>query len=258
MNNPIDRHCNYQTNYPTKYRVAGNRLIQGCSNEQKHLNQDRRFKVSPLRVEPDPENQLQAKLHESSGGFSAGMAKLLQKLKIPVVILLLMSFLLTTRANSTQSIPISPDAAMNAALPQPKSQPLKASQFAQMQNIRNIRDVTPQDRYYEAVKSLVERHGVGLVLYECPFIDVKPANCKPVPLFRGKDPLLRRDFVMALNDGLNRLMEVIASPFGNPIPSKQDLEFVASQWQNTSRSLEQELTQIERRLTQLERKVGQS
>jgi len=185
------------------------------------------------------------------------MAKLLQRLKIPIVILmLLVSFLLTTRASSTQPLLVSPGVAMNAA-PDRTPPLLNGTQFAQIQHVRQIRDVTPQDRHYQAVKSLVERYGIGLVLYECPFIDVKPADCKPVPLFRSQEPLLRRDFVMALNEGLDRITEVLLSPFGNPILSKPDLEFVASQWQATSRSLEQELTQIETRLTQLERRVGQ-
>lgn len=61
-------------------------------------------------------------------------------------------------------------------------------------SISQIKDVKPTDKHYNALQSLVERYGV--------FSD---------QTFRMNDPLTREDFVVLLNKGLNRMIELAAA-----------------------------------------------
>lgn len=181
------------------------------------------------------------------------MAKLLQTLRITIIVLMLL--LSTTSAYSAQPALEQPHPVLYRLPEQQEYRLPEVNLFAQVSNINQFRDVSPRDRYYEALQRLVERYGLNIALYKCPFTDVKLADCKQ-PVFRGNDPLLRRDFVMYLNNALDSISQIPAAGDGDVIFSKNDVEVVASQWNDESRSLEQELTQIEARLNALERKVS--
>jgi S-layer homology domain len=61
-------------------------------------------------------------------------------------------------------------------------------------SISQIKDVKPTDKHYSALQSLVERYGV--------FSD---------RTFRANDPLTREEFVVLLNNGLDRINEIMRS-----------------------------------------------
>ena len=68
---------------------------------------------------------------------------------------------------------------------------------AQITSVSQLKDVKPTDKYYAAVQSLVEKYGVL-----DPFPDYT---------FRGGQPLTREQFVVLINNGLDRLGEVDAA-----------------------------------------------
>ncbi|MBD2740405.1 hypothetical protein [Coleofasciculus sp. FACHB-1120] len=180
------------------------------------------------------------------------MAKLLQLLRITIIVLILL--VSTTSVYSAQPALAQPHTVLHRLAEQQEYRLPEANLFAQVSNINQFRDVSPRNRYYKALQHLVERYGIDVALYKCPFTDVKLADCKQ-PIFRGNDPLLRRDFVMYLNDALDSFNNIPAAGGGDVIFSRNDVEVVASQWNDESRSIEQELTQIEARLNLLERRV---
>ncbi len=65
---------------------------------------------------------------------------------------------------------------------------------AQITNISQVKDVKSTDKHFMALQSLVERYGV--------FSEEK---------FRANDPLTREEFVVLLNESLDRLVELAAS-----------------------------------------------
>ncbi len=65
---------------------------------------------------------------------------------------------------------------------------------AQITNISQVKDVKSTDKHFTALQSLVERYGV--------FSEEK---------FRANDPLTREEFVVLLNESLDRLIDLAAS-----------------------------------------------
>lgn len=182
------------------------------------------------------------------------MAKLIQTFRILIIVLIILLF--TTNVYSAQPALVKPHPVYRS-LEQQEHKLLGENLLAQVTNINQLQDVSPKDRYYEALQQLVERYGIDVALNECPFTDVKLSDCKqPIFRFRANAPLLRRNFIVYLNDALNNLNKVILSSFGNVALSRDDIEVVASQLTHKSRSLEQEVTQIEARLNALEQKLG--
>jgi hypothetical protein len=84
-------------------------------------------------------------------------------------------------------------------------------------SISQIKDVKPTDKYYSALQSLVERYGV--------FSD---------RTFRSNDPLTREEFVVLLNDGLNRMIELAAAAEEEVYPSELIENFSANETNITS------------------------
>lgn len=84
-------------------------------------------------------------------------------------------------------------------------------------SISQIQDVKPTDKHYVALQSLVERYGV--------FSD---------RVFRANDPLTREEFVVLLNDGLNRMIELAATAEEEVYPSELIENFSANETNITS------------------------
>ena len=74
---------------------------------------------------------------------------------------------------------------------------LESSELDQVTNVNQLRDVSPTDWAYEALRSLVDRYGC-IVGY-------------PDQTFRGAKPLSRYEFAAGLNACLNQIERLIAS-----------------------------------------------
>lgn len=83
--------------------------------------------------------------------------------------------------------------------------------------ISQIKDVKSTDKHYEALQSLVERYGV--------FSD---------KTFRMNDPLTREDFVVLLNNGLYRMLELAAATEEEILPFELFESFSANETKITS------------------------
>lgn len=80
---------------------------------------------------------------------------------------------------------------------------------AQLTSVSQLKDVKTTDKYYAALKSLVEKYGV---------LGAFPDNT-----FRGAQPLTREQFVVLLNSGFDRLSEIDQSSDSRDEPDDDDL-----------------------------------
>jgi S-layer homology domain len=76
------------------------------------------------------------------------------------------------------------------------SAPNPSKGSAPVTSVSQIKDVKPTDKFYPALQSLVERYGCFM-----PYADYT---------FRGGDPTTREDFVIVLNNCMDRMNELIA------------------------------------------------
>lgn len=81
------------------------------------------------------------------------------------------------------------------AMPSQPSSNTSASLLAQVTSITQLQDVQPTDWAYQAVQSLVERYGIGELVY-------------PDNTFRGNQGLTRGRFAIVLNQALERVIEL--------------------------------------------------
>ena len=107
-------------------------------------------------------------------------------------------------------------------------------EMSQINNVRQLRDVSPTDWAYEALRSLVDRYGCIAGF--------------PNQTYRGNQPLTRYEFAAGLNSCLNQIERLIAS---NDIDST-DLATI----ERLSREFESELATIDGRVDELENRTA--
>ena len=89
------------------------------------------------------------------------------------------------------------------------SQEGKVNSRNQVTNVNQLRDVSPTDWAYEALRSLVDRYGC--------------ISGFPNQTYRGNQPLSRYEFAAGLNSCLNQIERLIAS---SEAVSSEDLDTV--------------------------------
>ena len=111
---------------------------------------------------------------------------------------------------------------------------LDSDEMSQITNVQQLRDVSPTDWAYEALRSLVDRYGCIAGF--------------PNQTYRGNQPLTRYEFAAGLNSCLNQIERLIAS---NDIDST-DLATI----ERLSQEFESELATIEGRVDELESRTA--
>ena len=107
--------------------------------------------------------------------------------------------------------------------------------LGQVTNVNQLRDVSPTDWAYEALRSLVDRYGC--------------ISGFPNQTYRGNQPLSRYEFAAGLNSCLNQIERLIAS---GQTDSSPDLETI----QKLSQEFEAELTSLGGRIDEVESKTA--
>ena len=113
---------------------------------------------------------------------------------------------------------------------QPANSPL-----AQVTNVNQLRDVSPTDWAYEALRSLVDRYGCIAGF--------------PNQTYRGNQPLSRYEFAAGLNSCLNQIERLIAA---SESVAQEDLQTA----QKLTEEFEAELATIGGRIDNLEGRIG--
>ena len=107
--------------------------------------------------------------------------------------------------------------------------------LSQVTNVNQLRDVSPTDWAYEALRSLVDRYGC--------------ISGFPNQTYRGNQPLSRYEFAAGLNSCLNQIERLIAS---QDAVSQEDLDTIA----RLSQEFEAELATIGGRVDELESRTA--
>lgn len=107
--------------------------------------------------------------------------------------------------------------------------------LGQVTNVERLRDVSPSDWAYEALRNLVERYGC--------------ISGFPDSTYRGNDPLSRYEFAAGLNSCLNQIERAIAQ---SPDASAEDLATI----ERLSQEFEAELATIGGRVDELESRTA--
>ena len=115
------------------------------------------------------------------------------------------------------------------------AQPVLVDSLGQVTNVNQLRDVSPTDWAYEALRSLVDRYGC-IAGY-------------PNQTYRGSQSLTRYEFAAGLNSCLNQIERLIAANAG---PSPEDLETIA----RLSQEFEAELATLGGRVDELESRTA--
>lgn len=113
--------------------------------------------------------------------------------------------------------------------------PAKDNPLSQVNNISQLRDVSPTDWSYEALRSLVDRYGC--------------ISGFPNQTFRGNQPLSRYEFAAGLNSCLNQIERLIAS---TETVDAQDLETMYQ----LSKEFAVELEALEGRINKIEEQTA--
>ena len=111
----------------------------------------------------------------------------------------------------------------------------QARSHSQVTNVNQLRDVSPTDWAYEALRSLVDRYGC--------------ISGFPNQTYRGNQPLSRYEFAAGLNSCLNQIERLIAS---QGAVSAQDLDTIT----RLSQEFEAELATIGGRVDELESRTA--
>lgn len=111
----------------------------------------------------------------------------------------------------------------------------KAKSQNQVTNVNQLRDVSPTDWAYEALRSLVDRYGC--------------ISGFPNQTYRGSQPLSRYEFAAGLNSCLNQIERLIAS---QEAVSSEDLDTVT----RLSQEFEAELATIGGRVDEIESRTA--
>ncbi len=98
---------------------------------------------------------------------------------------------------SAQSVSADKEAVNNTLQQIDNYQQLESGNLSQVTNVNQLRDVSPTDWAYEALRSLVDRYGC--------------ISGFPNQTYRGSQPLTRYEFAAGLNSCLNQIERLIAS-----------------------------------------------
>ena len=115
------------------------------------------------------------------------------------------------------------------------SQESNNSSISQVTNVNQLRDVSPTDWAYEALRSLVDRYGC--------------ISGFPDRTYRGSQPLSRYEFAAGLNSCLNQIERLIASTGS---VGQEDIETIS----RLSQEFEAELATIGGRVDELESRTA--
>lgn len=115
------------------------------------------------------------------------------------------------------------------------SQDGKANSRSQVTNVNQLRDVSPTDWAYEALRSLVDRYGC--------------ISGFPNQTYRGNQPLSRYEFAAGLNSCLNQIERLIAS---QGAVGQEDLDTI----NRLSQEFEAELATLGGRVDELESRTA--
>ena len=110
-----------------------------------------------------------------------------------------------------------------------------SNKMSQITNVQQLRDVSPTDWAYEALRGLVDRYGC--------------ISGFPNQTYRGSQPLTRYEFAAGLNSCLNQIERLIASS-GNV--SSEDVATI----QRLSQEFEAELVTIDDRVDEIESRTA--
>ena len=116
-------------------------------------------------------------------------------------------------------------------------QDLKQGNQSQVTNVNQLRDVSPTDWAYEALRSLVDRYGC--------------ISGFPNQTYRGDQPLTRYEFAAGLNSCLNQIERLIAANGGSDV-SPEDLETI----RRITQEFEAELATIGGRVDEIESRTA--
>ena len=136
---------------------------------------------------------------------------------------------------SAQSISADKGAVNNTLQQINNYQQLDQGDLSQVTNVNQLRDVSPTDWAYEALRSLVDRYGC--------------ISGFPNQTYRGSQPLTRYEFAAGLNSCLNQIERLIAS---TEAVSQEDLDTIA----RLSQEFEAELATIGGRVDELESRTA--
>ena len=114
----------------------------------------------------------------------------------------------------------------------------QGSDRSQVTNVNQLRDVSPTDWAYEALRSLVDRYGC--------------ISGFPNQTYRGSQPLTRYEFAAGLNSCLNQIERLIAAGTGNEGVSPEELETISQ----LTQEFEAELATIGGRVDEIESRTA--
>ncbi|MEL6495421.1 MAG: iron uptake porin [Cyanobacteria bacterium J06623_7] len=112
----------------------------------------------------------------------------------------------------------------------------RKSSASQVTNVNQLRDVSPTDWAYEALRSLVDRYGC--------------ISGFPNQTYRGSQPLSRYEFAAGLNSCLNQIERLIASQDSGVVP--EDLDTI----NRLGQEFEAELATLGGRLDEIESRTA--
>ena len=110
--------------------------------------------------------------------------------------------------------------------------------LGQVTNVNQLRDVSPTDWAYEALRSLVDRYGC--------------ISGFPNQTYRGNQPLSRYEFAAGLNSCLNQIERLIASNAANAGPDLETIQRLSQEFEAELATLGGRIDEIESRTAVLE------
>ena len=117
-------------------------------------------------------------------------------------------------------------------------EPLKDDALGQVTNINQLRDVSPTDWAYEALRSLVDRYGCIAGF--------------PNQTYRGSQPLSRYEFAAGLNSCLNQIERLIASSDSVNSSDLETIQRLAQEFEGELATLNERIDNIETQTAALE------
>ena len=117
-------------------------------------------------------------------------------------------------------------------------QDLQQGEQSQVTNVNQLRDVSPTDWAYEALRSLVDRYGC--------------ISGFPNQTYRGNEPLTRYEFAAGLNSCLNQIERLIASGAGGGGVDPEQLQTI----ERLTQEFEAELATIGGRVDEIESRTA--